>query len=139
MAAARFLSTKVGEVMTRNVICLSPDMTATEVARIIAERGVEGFPVVSEGKPIGIVTGWDLLTKVVARGVDPNTVRVRDFMTESPITCSPDDSILEVAKLMAKHGVKRVPVVKDGRIIGILTPYDILIYRRITEHADLGH
>jgi len=139
MSKDQFLSMKVGDVMTKDVISIDPNITATEVARLIAQHKVEGFPVVSQGKPVGIVTGWDLLTKVIAKGLDPNKVKVKDFMTKSPVTCSVEDSVLKVAKLMAKHGIKRVPVVKNNRVIGILTPYDILIYRRIVEHADFGH
>ena len=139
MSKDQFLSVKVGEVMTKKVISIDTSMTAIEVARLIAEHKVEGFPVVEKGKPIGIVTGWDLLTKVVAKGVDPNKVKVKEFMTSSPITCSPDYSILEAAKLMAKYGIKRIPVVNNDKVIGILTPYDIVMYRRIINYADFGH
>lgn len=139
MSKDQFLSIKVGEVMTKKVISIDTSMTAIEVARLIAEHKVEGFPVVEKGKLIGIVTGWDLLTKVVAKGVDPNKVKVKEFMTSSPITCSPDYSILEAAKLMAKYGIKRIPVVNNDKVIGILTPYDIVMYRRIINYADFGH
>ena len=139
MSKDQLLSVKVGEIMTKKVISIDTSMTAIEVARLIADYKVEGFPVVEKGKPIGIVTGWDLLTKVLAKGRDPNKVKVKEFMTSSPVTCSSDHSVLEAAKLMAKHGIKRIPVVKDGEVIGILTPYDIVMYRRIIDYADFGH
>jgi CBS domain-containing protein len=139
MSKDQFLSVKVGEVMTKKVVSIDTSMTAIEVARVIAEHKVEGFPVVKKGKLIGIVTGWDLLTKVVAKGADPNKVKVKEFMTSSPITCSPDYSILEAAKLMVKYGIKRIPVVKNDKVIGILTPYDMIMYRRITNYADFSH
>ena len=125
--------------MTKKVVSIDTGMTAIEVARLIAEQKVEGFPVVEKGEPTGIVTGWDLLTKVVAKGLDPNKVKVREFMTSSPITCCPDHSVLEAAKLMAKYGIKRIPVVKDNKVIGILTPYDIVMYRRIIDYADFSY
>jgi len=139
MSKDQFLSVKVGQVMTKKVVSIDTSMTAIEVARLIAEQKVEGFPVVEKGEPIGIVTGWDLLTKVVAKGLDPNKVKARDFMTSSPITCSPDHSVLEAAKLMAKYGIKRIPVIKGNKVIGILTPYDIVMYRRIIDYADFSH
>jgi CBS domain-containing protein len=80
-----------------------------------------------------------LLTKVIAKGLDPSKVKVKEFMTASPITCSSDDSVLEAAKLMAKHGIKRVPVVENNKVVGIFTPYDITLYRRIIEYADFSH
>ena len=102
MSTKPFLSVKVGDLMTRKVVNLDASMTATEVARLIVEHKIEGFPVTEEGKLVGIVTGWDLLTKVLSKGLDPSKVKVRDFMTTSPITCSPEYSVLEAAKLMAK-------------------------------------
>lgn len=135
----QFLSVKVGEVMTKGVISIDAGMTATEVAGLIAERKVEGFPVVDKGRLVGIVTGWDLLTKVIAKGVDPNKVRVKEFMTPSPVTCPPGCSVLEAVKLMAKHGIKRIPVVENDKVVGIFTSYDVTLYRRIIEHGDFGH
>jgi tRNA nucleotidyltransferase (CCA-adding enzyme) len=139
MSTDRFLSVKVGDLMTREVVNLDASMTAIEVARLIVEHKIEGFPVTKEGKLVGIVTGWDLLTKVLSKGLDPSKVKVKDFMTPSPLTCSPEYSVLEAAKLMAKHGIKRIPVVKNGKVVGIFTSYDATVYRRIIDYADFSH
>lgn len=139
MSKEQILSLKVGDIMTQKVIMIDASMTATKVAKLIVKHEVEGFPVTENGKPIGIVTGWDLLTKVVAKGLNPNKVKVKEFMTSSPITCSPDNSVIEVAKLIAKHGIKRVPVIKNNKVVGIFTPYDITLYRRIMDYADFSH
>ena len=134
MSADQFLSAKVGDLMTKKVVYIDASMTANEVARLIVEHKIESFPVTERGSLVGIVTGWDLLTKVVARGLNPSKVRVREFMTQSPVTCSPDYSVLQVTKLMTKHGIKRVPVVKNGKVVGIFTSYDVSVYRGIVEH-----
>jgi len=139
MSTDRFLSVKVGDLMTREVVNLDSNMTAMEVARLIVKHKIEGFPVTEEGKLIGIVTGWDLLTKVLSKGLDPSKVKVKNFMTPSPLTCSPEYSVLEAAKLMAKHGIKRIPVVKNGKVVGIFTSYDVTVYRRIIDYADFSH
>jgi CBS domain-containing protein len=139
MSKEQILSLKVGDIMTQKVIMIDASMTATKVAKLIVKHEVEGFPVTENGKPIGIVTGWDLLTKVIAKGLNPNKVKVKEFMTSSPITCSPDNSVIEVAKLIAKHGIKRVPVIKNNKVVGIFTPYDITLYRRIMDYADFSH
>jgi len=133
MSADQFLSAKVGDLMTKKVVYIDASMTANEVARLIVEHKIESFPVTERGSLVGIVTGWDLLTKVVARGLNPSKVRVREFMTQSPVTCSPDYSVLQVTKLMTKHGIKRVPVVKNGKVVGIFTSYDVSVYRGIVE------
>jgi CBS domain-containing protein len=139
MSTDRFLSVKVGNLMTREVVNLDANMTALEVARLIVEHKIEGFPVTEKGKLVGVVTGWDLLTKVLSKDLDPSKVKVKDFMTPSPITCSPEYSVLEAAKLMAKHGIKRIPVIKNGKVVGIFTSYDVTVYRRIIDYADFSH
>ena len=137
MVIENFLSVKVSDLMTKKVISIDANMTANEVAKIIAKHKIEGFPVTEKGRLIGIVTGWDLLTRVVSNGLNPN--KVKEFMTPSPITCSPDDSVLEAAKIMAKYGIKRIPVVENGKLVGIFTSYDITVYKRIIDYADFSH
>ncbi|MFB0514666.1 MAG: CBS domain-containing protein [Candidatus Bathyarchaeia archaeon] len=139
MSTDQFLSVKVGDLMTKKVVNIDVSMTANEVARLIVEHKIESFPVTEKGKLVGIVTGWDLLSKVVAKALNPSKVSVEEFMTRSPITCSPDYSILQVTKLMTKHGIKRIPVVKNGKVVGIFTSYDVTVYRRFVEHADFSH
>ena len=139
MSMEQFLSVKVGDLMTKKVVNIDATMTANEVARLIVEHKIEGFPVTEKGKLVGIVTGWDLLTKVLSKGLNPNKVKVKEFMTSSPITCSPDDSVLQAAKIMAKYGIKRIPVVENGKVVGIFTSYDITVYKRIIDYADFSH
>lgn len=139
MSVEQFLSARVGDLMTKRVVAIDASMTANEVARFIVKHNVEGFPVTEKGRLIGIVTGWDLLTKVLSKGLNPKTAKVREFMTPSPITCSPDYTVLQAAKLMANHGIKRIPVVENGKVVGIFTSYDVTVYRRITGHTDFSH
>jgi tRNA nucleotidyltransferase (CCA-adding enzyme) len=138
MSMERFLSVKVRDLMTKKVVNIDAGMTANEVARLIVEYKIEGFPVTEKGKLVGIITGWDLVTKVVSKGLKPNKVKVKEFMTPSPIICSPNDSVLEAAKIMAKYGIKRIPVVENGKVVGFFTSYDITVYRRIIDYADFS-
>jgi len=138
MSTDQVLSIKVGNLMTTKVVNIDVSMTADEVARLIVEHKIESFPVTEKGKLVGIVTGWDLLTKVVAKALNPGKVRAKEFMTRSPITCSPDYSVLQVTKLMTKHGIKHIPVVKDGKVVGIFTTYDVTVFRQLVQHADFS-
>jgi len=122
--------------MTKKVVNIDVDMTADEVARLIVEHKIESFPVTEKGKLVGIVTGWDLLTKVVAKALNPGKVRAKEFMTRSPITCSPDYSVLQATKLMTKHGIKHIPVAKNGKVVGIFTTYDVKVFKQLVQHAD---
>jgi CBS domain-containing protein/KaiC/GvpD/RAD55 family RecA-like ATPase len=134
MSTDHFLSVKVSDLMTKKVVSIDVTMTANEVARLILEHKIESFPVTEKGKLVGIVTGWDVLTKVVAKALNPGKVRVKEFMTKSPITCSPDYSVLQATKLMTKGGIKHIPVVKKDRVVGIFTTYDVTAYRRLVQH-----
>jgi len=135
MSADQVLSVKVGDLMTKKVVNIDVNMTADEVAGLIVEHKIESFPVTEKGKLVGIVTGWDLLTKVVAKALNSGKVRTKEFMTRSPITCSPDYSVLQVTKLMTKHGIKHIPVVKNGKVVGIFTTYDVTVFRQLVQHA----
>lgn len=138
MSADQVLSVKVGDLMTQKVVSIDASMTADEVATLIVEHKIESFPVTEKGKLVGIVTGWDLLTKVVAKALNPSKVKAKEFMTRSPITCSPDHSVLQVTKLMAKHGIKHIPVVKNGQVVGIFTTYDVTVFRQLVQPADFS-
>jgi CBS domain-containing protein/KaiC/GvpD/RAD55 family RecA-like ATPase len=138
MSADQVLSVKVGDLMTEKVVNIDVGMTADEVARLIVEHKIESFPVTEKGKLVGIVTGWDLLTKVVAKALNPGKVTAKEFMTRSPITCSPDHSVLQVTKLMTKHGIKHIPVVKNSKVVGIFTTYDVTVFRQLVQHADFS-
>jgi len=138
MSADQVLSVKVGNLMTTKVVDVDVSMTADKVAKLILEHKVESFPVTEEGKLVGIVTGWDLLTKVVAKALNPGKVKAGEFMTRSPITCSPDISVLQVTKLMTKHGIKHIPVVKNGKVVGIFTTYDVAVFRQLVQHSNFS-
>jgi CBS domain-containing protein len=138
MSTDKFLSVKVGDLMTKMVVSIDATMTANEVARLILEQGVDSFPVTENGKLVGMVTGWDVLTKVVAKALNPGKTKVRQFMTASPITCSPDYSVLQATKLMTKNGIKHIPVVKNDKVVGIFATYDVTAYRQLVQQADFN-
>ena len=87
-----------------------------------------GFVIVanSEGKPCGIVTEWDILSKVVAEGRDPKSVKLEELMTRELITVTPDMGIDELSVLMSDKGIRRVLVVRGGVVLGIITSRTVL-------------
>lgn len=114
------------DVIEPDFITLSRDTTALDAARIMKAKR-HGFAVVStEGKPEGIVTEWDYLSKIVAEGLDPTKVKLEQIMTIGVITVQATDSIEMLAKLMTERGVRRLIVVQDGRVIGAVTSRTVL-------------
>ena len=135
---------RVNEVMTADVITVTPDTGIKAAARAMVDNGVSGLPVVDEGGHlVGMITEADFLAQAAARAggkkgkllsvlFGSNEVRehaetVGQAMTKHPFTVDANAQVAEAARLMAQHGVKRLPVVdEDARVIGIVSRSDIL-------------
>src|SRR5207244_5338403 len=93
----------------------------------------QGFVLVTsaEGRPIGIVTEWDILAKVVAEGREPAQVRLEELMTRSLVFVEANEGIDRVAQIMADKGIRRVLVQRDGKVIGVIRAQTIA--RRMRE------
>ena len=116
---------KVEEVMSRNPQIVTGDLTVKEGAKLLREKGVSTLIIDEEGKPVGIVTDRDFVVKVIAEGLSYDT-KLRDIMS-SPIIMIPHDEYLsDAAKIMTQRRIRKLPVIKNGKIIGILSENDIV-------------
>lgn len=116
----------VKDIMTREVCTGRPDETILSAAKKMLEFGVGSVVVVEDRKPVGIVTEKDVLEKVVAKNRTPSEVMLRDIMSYPIITIRPVTSVREAADIMLKKGIRRLPVIDGGNLIGIVTDTDIL-------------
>jgi CBS domain-containing protein len=99
---------------------------ALDAAKIMKEKH-QGFVIVSDGVvPEGIVTEWDYLSKIIAEGRDPSQVRIGEIMTAGLITVKGNDGLETVARIMTERGVRRVLVLHDDKILGVITSRTIL-------------
>lgn len=119
----------VGDVMTTAVRTVTPETTASDVARLFAEDGIGSAVVVdpATGAIVGIVTESDVLSQV-ASDADVASVQARSFMTSPVITASTTDPIHQAATVMKEHSIRRLPVVDDGALEGVLTTTDLTHY-----------
>lgn len=117
--------TNVKEIMKVNVVTVSPEISARDAAKIMTNNRIGSVVIITDSKPLGIFT-TENITTIVARGQDPKSVKLKDFTKNKFITASPDDDILKITKLMVKAGVKRIPVVKNGKLVGIVTDKELL-------------
>jgi len=78
------------------------------------------------GSPVGIVTDGDIISGVVSRDIKPSTVKLKDIMTSPLVTASPNDPASAIAKKMARERIRKMPVVENGELIGIVADVDIL-------------
>jgi CBS domain-containing protein len=117
---------KLRELMTTQVSTVAPSATVVEAARIMRDINVGSVPVCEDRTTVtGVITDRDIVLHVVAAGKDPHSVAVRDVMSRDVITGSPDMDAHEAADLMAKHQIRRLPVVENGRLVGIVAIGDL--------------
>jgi CBS domain-containing protein len=118
----------LGKICTRPVVTASAQMTVDEAARAMRSKNVGALVVVNAGRPVGMLTDRDVAIEVVAKGLDPDTARVGDVMHKKPITIREDLGILDAAKVFAKTGVRRLPVVtKSGVLVGVIAVDDLIM------------
>jgi len=116
----------VEEVMTKSPRTGSPNMTVKEAAVLMRDEKVGSLIIVEDGIPIGIVTERDFLNKIVSENKVPSKTMVKDIMTSPLITATAKESLSDAAKRMSSLHVRRLPVVKDDTLVGILTENDML-------------
>lgn len=123
------------DIVERDFISLKPTTTVYEASRVMNERK-HGFVIISspDGKPDGIVTEWDILSKVVAQGRDPSSVNLQEIMSGNLVSVNSDDGIAHVAQVMADRGIRRVLVVKGTEVLGVITAKTVL--SRLKEYVD---
>lgn len=114
------------DIMTSPPVTAPTEITALDAARLMKERNIGSLLLTDAGRPVGILTERDLVRKVVAEGADAAGVQVRELMSTPVLTIPPSMDVLEAAKTMARHSVRRLPVVQAGRLMGIVTERDIL-------------
>ena len=117
----------VKEAMRVKPLICKPDLTIREVAEQMKNRRVGSSIVVSDGKPIGIITERDILRKVVAEGKDVNNVEVKEVMTTPLIGIEPYITLEDAMRVMNKHNIRRLPVMEKGKLVGIITEKDIFL------------
>jgi CBS domain-containing protein len=121
------MALRIVDVMDREWVSVESGSTAIDCTREMLRRR-HGFALVTrDQRPWGIVTEWDLLSKVVAPGRDPSTVRVEEIATTPIISCRVDTPFAEVVQTMAERGIRRMLVVGgDGQVQGAITSRAVL-------------
>jgi len=118
----------LGKICVKPVVTASAQMTVDEAARSMRSKNVGALVVVNAGRPVGMLTDRDIAVEVVAKGLDPDAVRVGEVMHKKPITIRDDLGIFDAAKAFARTGVRRLPVVrKDGTLVGVLAVDDLIM------------
>jgi len=116
----------VVEIMTPEPVTIAAEATAAAAAKVMRDKDIGSLVVVDRGRPIGIVTERDLVTKVAASDLLPSRVVVKDIMTSPVVAVHPHEEVADAAKLMAQRKIRRLPVVEEGKLVGMITENDII-------------
>ncbi|MDR1158530.1 MAG: CBS domain-containing protein [Oscillospiraceae bacterium] len=126
----------VSELMSPHVISVLPDESASAAARLLDRHNIGALPVCTEdGCLRGIVTDRDIVLRCVAAESAPEETRVREIMSRGVIGVAPGEDVREATRLMAERRVRRLPVVVDGRVVGMLALGDMARHHRFDMEA----
>jgi len=116
----------VRDVMSRDVKVVRPDTSVKEIVATMTKFDVGSMLVVQSERPVGIITERDVLRRLVEPSLAPETLTARQVMTSPLLSINENASIEEAAKLMAKKKIKRLPVMNNEKLVGIVTFTDIV-------------
>ncbi len=118
--------TYVKEIMRSDVKTARPDDSVKGVVEKMNRFDIGSIVVVQERRPVGIITERDILQKVVEHCLDPSLCKAKEIMTTPVVTTKQDLTIEEAADLMATHKFRRLPIVRDSELVGIITATDLM-------------
>lgn len=126
---------KVHEAMTKNPVTVKPNSSVQDVAKIMSEKKIGSIIISGNGELSGILTERDLVRKVLARGKDPKSVKVKEIMSKPVVRINENSDLLDASELMKKKNIRRLVVVdKTKKIVGILSTNDMArVMRRAVE------
>jgi CBS domain-containing protein len=115
----------VRELMTPDPVAVDESTPLQQVALVMREEDIGDVIVERQGSPAGIVTDRDIVVRALAEGEDARTLQAGDICSGDVLSVAPDDDIDEAASLMREAAVRRVPVIDDGRVVGIVSLGDL--------------
>jgi CBS domain-containing protein len=119
----------VEEIMTSNPRTVNADDTVVDAARVMGDNDIGDVIVTEDGQVSGILTDRDIVVRAVAEGRDPESTKVADICTTGVEAIEPEASVDDALRTMREHDIRRLPVVKNGRPVGIISLGDLAVER----------
>src|SRR3972149_3433089 len=129
------MSLQVKDVMVKNLITVEAEDTVKKAAELMDKHDIGCLIVINYGNPIGIVTERDMLKKVVCERKDPGRTKVVNIMSAPPVTAPPQAEIRDAVRLMNERRIKKLPVIEDGNLIGLVSLTDVMRSLAYFEHV----
>ena len=113
------------DLMTSPAECLAPDETIVTAARMLRKYDVGSMPILDGDTLVGVVTDRDIVINAVAKGLDVATATVAEAASDTVVTVDVEDSAEQVAQVLGEHQIRRVPVVENGKVVGVISQADV--------------
>ena len=127
------MAKSVRDAMTENPRSIGASASVVEAARLMRDEHIGSLPITDDEELVGMITDRDITTRVVAEAADPKMTSVGDVVSRDLISVEPDEDLEEAVQLMASHQVRRLPVVENGRLVGIVAQADVALTLRENE------
>lgn len=129
---------KLKEIMSRDIASLSSDDTIERAAQLMKQHNVGSIPICSQNKVVGIVTDRDITLRSVASGQNSMNHKVSEIMTSNPVVGNPDMDVHEATRIMSEKQIRRLPVVENNRLVGIVALGDISVEPTLQDNAEMA-
>ena len=116
--------------MTKDVVAVDEKMTALDAARLMTEKGISSLIIEKDHAPVGIISERDFVKKICLKDMLPSTINVGSIMSKIQTYASPDTPVDVAVQRMVNHKIRRLPVISDGKVIGIITVTDLAKHLR---------
>lgn len=120
------MSLKLEEIMVKDIVTVKADASVKKAVELMNKHEIGCLIVVNEGKPVGIVTERDMLKRIIHEPREPEKTKVTEIMSKPLITVTPKISAGDAAKLMLERKIKKLPVIENGRLVGLVTLTDLV-------------
>lgn len=120
----------VQDIMTKDVVAVDENMTALDAARLMTEKGISSLIIEKNHAPVGIISERDFVKKICLKDMQPSTINVGSIMSKIQTYASPDTPVDVAVQRMVNHKIRRLPVISDGKVIGIITVTDLAKHLR---------
>ncbi len=127
---------KVSEIMTRSIVSVNSFDSVEKAAEVMKEHNIGAVPVCDGDKIIGIITDRDIALRFVAAGENSKNQTIRDIMSSNPVTGRPEMNVVDASRIMSERQIRRLPVVDNGNLVGIVSLGDIAVRPALEEEAE---
>lgn len=126
----------VKDIMSNNIVSLNSEDSVERAAQMMKQFDVGSIPVCNAEKLIGMVTDRDIVLRTVASSANGNNQKISEVMTSNPVTGTPDMDVHDAAKIMSEQQIRRLPIIQNNNLVGIVSLGDISVEPTLSDNAE---